>query len=119
MKSTRKGADGSRFANQGECVRYASRGGTLVPSTATVTITFDPTHDPSYCVPIVHVSGFLPNTTYTVENYRFSDLQTTREITTDSAGNYEPFGMGFSTLEGNVVRSVVGGVSSETVRVAC
>jgi len=80
-------ADGTTFANQGACVRYVSQGGAPVRIQPTVTLTFEPTTDPSLCIPIIHLNHFEPNTPYTVVWIVWGQMWLMRAVLTDDVGS--------------------------------
>lgn len=90
--------DGTTFANQGQCVSYAARGGTLKPKpTATITgVAVFFTDAPSgFQDAAVSGTGFLPNTriTFTVtfanpSGQNYSTLNSNPPVFTDASGSF-------------------------------
>lgn len=58
--------DGTRFASKDECVSYAARGGTLVPTRPWILATLGEPDENSYCIVTVVLTDFRPNTAYTL-----------------------------------------------------
>lgn len=113
-------ADGVAFKNQGDCVSYVVQGGILDPIALAIAITFDNTSDPNYCFPIVHVTDFAPNTTYSTQNLVNGFAFSAFDVTTNSTGDVT-YGAGYSYYQGftNVFQAVVGDVASDVVDIAC
>jgi hypothetical protein len=112
-----KGADGTRFKNQGACVSYAAKGGQLVPLEPNITVTFTST-GPINCLVDVFLEDFTPNTAFNVVNsvYNVGNgpiFYSTTPVLTDASGaaNYTAFdffflpGYEFQAVADNGVQS--------------
>lgn len=110
-------ADGTTFANQGACVRYVSQGGAPVRIPPTITLTFEPTPDPSVCIPIIHLSHFEPNTPYTVVWLVWGQMWLMRAVLTDGAGSATQRTDIFA--QGTQFAASVDAYASDTVPVSC
>ena len=123
------------FRNQGECVSYAARGGTLVP----VVVPEEPT-EPSIiaemgkhtvsplCIASINLSGFQPSTFYTVIPYSvFGEYSYKMEpeyqggVTTDTYGNASLQSYSAEQQNFTVYFTVDGvdGIESSTVTFQC
>ncbi len=120
-----QGSDGTQFANQDECVSYGAHGGTIVAIPATVTISYTPTSDPSFCFVTVNLSHFAPTTLYSVSVLAHDAGQTRPfgpfPVTTDSsgAGSVGIFSFVQRPDHSSWVEASVGSVDSGQVPVAC
>lgn len=114
-------SDSTPFATQADCVGYAAAGGTLVPKPATITVSFRLTAGGTQACDIdVQLTGFAPDTTYSVRNFANTVGISTNTVTTDQFGaaTYSPiflinrYGTNFEAVADN-------GVSSLLVPVRC
>jgi hypothetical protein len=108
-----QGTDGSRFADEGDCVSYAARGSMLAP-VPTLTFVADPTS--GYCDVILTLSG-APNTLYSVIAYTTPrGYSLNGSVLTDANGSYSQ--MILPELAGSTIFVSVDG-ASVTSPVAC
>lgn len=125
-----RGEDGTRFANQGECVSHGAQGGTLVALDPRIEVSFTPTSDPEFCLVHVGLADLDPSTEYTVDNrvsgtvsgFPFDALVGTTTIETDASGN--AMYVAYSFLESGVAgprfaRHETGSLSSPTEEILC
>jgi hypothetical protein len=121
-----QGSDGTRFANQGECVSFGAHGGTIVaipPPPPSITMSFTPTSDPDFCNITANLSHFDPNTQYSITftGHQGAAQQTFGPFTvsTDStgAGSITPFS--FIQVIPTTFEANVGAVGSGQQTVAC
>jgi hypothetical protein len=120
-----EGSDGTQFANQGACVSYGAHGGTIVPVSPTVSISYSPTSSPSSCNVTVSLSHFTPNTQYQVfaqgSDGGIRSPIGPFPVTTDSsgAGSVSAFSFVKRSDHSSSVSAIVGGISSGPKPVAC
>jgi hypothetical protein len=118
--------NGTSFANQGACVSYAAKGGTLVSEqTRTVTVSFIAPIDSSrVCGILVEVTGFpLGLQDVLITSTQEPDYPTLVRVGADGTGTTRtiPPSLVGGTVwpEGDTVIATVAGVSSAPTRVAC
>jgi hypothetical protein len=118
-----QGLDGTQFTSEDQCVSFGAHGGTLVPSNASVSISYamDST---GRCFSTAHLSNFVPKTQYQV----FVQLSTNGfpagtdgpfSVTTDSSGAGSVGMISFAPFFNNAEQAFVGGISSSIDLVSC
>lgn len=123
-------ANGKAFKNEGQCAKYAAKGGTLVripvSIPASITVSFIP-HDSYYpaCIPVAHLAHFEPNTTYTVQQYiingPYTNYYPSFTVTTDGTGSGtgSPVAFGIFSPYTTTFHMSVGSVSSAGYAISC
>lgn len=108
--------DGTRFKNQGRCVSYQVRGGTVTPIEAAVTITFALAADTQSCDATGVVEDLGVNQTYTGD--LLVDLAPSQvSVTTDNSGE-GTVALG-NVLTGQVLNLTVDGLTSGDLAAEC
>jgi hypothetical protein len=114
-----KRADGTRFANTGECVSFAAQGGELLPLAPDVVVSFDPTGDPFYCLVQVDLVDFDPNTTYPVDVQIIGGLLYNAELTTDETGFASGYPIGSFYNQNRFVQVTSNGITTDIIPITC
>lgn len=118
--------DSTRFANTGDCVSYAARGGELGTIEPRITISFTPTGDPSFCLVHVSLIDLDPDTAYTAENWiqwqYGEEFFGTTNVTTDASGaaTYTPYSFLRDGVNGpRWAQARIGSLMSEWTTITC
>ena len=123
--------NGTGFTNEEACVSYAARGNTLVQAPPSVSVSYTPTFDPTFCSVTVNLAHFAANTLYpltvTVLNQSpfHGDTYTSFPgygATTDNSGAASVFLFSYSKADNggpNLINVTAGGVSSGFQQVIC
>jgi hypothetical protein len=109
--------DGTRFKNQGRCVSYQVRGGTVTPIERAVTITFALAADTQSCDATGSVEDLGVNQTYAGDLLVDTVAAPQVSITTDSSGEGST-ALG-TFLTGQSLNLTVDGVTSGDIAVEC
>lgn len=118
----KRSEDNTRFRNQGDCVSYGAQGGMLAPITPALSVEFAYANYTvgsfNWCLPIITLSDFVPNSTYTVQHNVIGDQNNyTSSVKTDATGSisFTPW----SYRDHNQMIVNVDGMTTGNVPIAC
>jgi hypothetical protein len=114
-------ADGSPFANAGQCTRYTAQGGVFG------TLSISVFANDFTCIVATKLAGFLPNTGYLFIQERGDGPGSTANpvivndptVFTDQFGESEHQASFFEDYTGYLIRVTVGGVVTDWTEIAC